>query len=399
MLAVALTLTSALAGRVSAQGLAPVADVDPPTYPFRLGPMLVSPGLRLQQVGFDTNIFIEAEVPREDFVASITPEVNLLLRPRAMRVTGYVGADFNYFQRYAAERYVAPTMRGRVDLLLVRLRPYAAAGRTDTRDRPNREIDARARHLETEVGGGLALELSPQSFAYGSATRSRIDYRPGERFGGVELDRALDKHTTSYDAGVHLSLTPLTSLTVTGGVAQDHFTFDASRNALSRQVSGELAFSADAIFSGTARVGYRDFQPDDPALDPYRGLTARVSLLYPVRDRGSAGVSVLRDVTYSFERAEGYYVETMGDLTYTHRLFGGWDAQLRGAATRMNYSDHASEGTRVDGLRTVGVGGGYTFTDQSRLGLTFEWARRSSNLRPDRRYDRRRLFASWAYTF
>lgn len=382
-----------------AQGLAPAADVDPPAYPFRLGPLLFAPGVRLDQFGVDTNIFIQAEEPKEDFVVTVTPEVNLFLRPRAMRVIGNFGAGFNYFQRYTNERYVAPAARVRAELLLGRLRPYAAVGRVDTRDRTNREIDARARHADTEAGGGVAYAISPASFVYASVTSVRTAYRTGERFGGVDLQRALDRRMTSYDAGVRLSLTPLTTLSLVGGAAVDDFVFDPSRDAISRYVLAEFVFSADAIFRGTARVGYRGFRPDSTSLDAFHGLTTQVRLVYPVLDRGSVAVGVQRDLAYSFERDEGYYVETTGDFSYTHRVAGGWDVQGRLAATRMNYGDEVVASGRVDGVKTAGAGVGYNFADQSRLGLNYEWWRRSSDRRADRRYDRTRFYASWAYTF
>lgn len=392
-------LAGLAAAGASAQGLPPTVDVDPPAYPFRLGPLMFSPGVRLQQLGVDTNIFVESEAPKEDFVITATPEVNLYLRPRGMRVTGRFGADFNYFRRYADERYIAPAARGRVELLLARLRPYAGLGRIDTRDRPNREIDARARHVDTDVGAGLAYALSPVSLVYASVSRLRTDYRTGERFAGIDLERSLDRDTTTVDAGVRLSLTPLTTLSFGGGYTDDAFAFDAERNATSRYAHAEFTFAADAIFRGTARIGVRDFQPDATRLDDFRGLTAQVGLVYPVRDRGSVGVTVRRDVAYSYERDEGYYVETIADLSYTHRVAGGWDVRAQWVGTRLNYGDAIVTAGRVDGVRTVGLGLGYNFVDQSRLGLSWEWWRRSSDRRADRRYDRRRVYASWAYTF
>jgi hypothetical protein len=390
-----------LAPAAFAQGLAPTVDVDPPAYPFRIGPLMFAPTVRLQQLGVDTNIFQNDAQAREDFVATVTPEVSLFLRPRSMRVLGYFGTDFNYFQTYADERYVAPTTRLRAEFLLSRLRPYVGVARIDTRDRPNREIDARARHVDTELGGGVVFELSPASFVYAAVTRQSTDYRPGERFAGIDLEASLDRDTTSLDAGIRLSLTPLTSLSVVATRAVDRFVFDPTRDATSQSVWAEFAFAPDAIFRGTARVGFRRFTPDSRAVDGFQGLTSRVAIVYPFLDRGTVGVGLTRDLTYSFEQAAGYFVETTGDLSYTHRIAGAWDAQVRTAVTRMNYGEQAATlgADRIDGVRLFSLGAGYNFLDQSRLGLTYEWSRRSSDTRADRRYGRNRVFASWAYAF
>ena len=392
-----LVLSAATAGR--AQGMAPVSDADPPAYPLRLGPLRLAPGLRVRQVGIDSNIFQEAAAPREDFVVSFTPDVNFYLRPRGMRVSAYLGSDFNYFHEYSDERFIAPTARGRVDLLFGLFRPYAGGGRTDTQERPNREIDARARRLDTEYGGGLAFGYSAVSFYYVSATHFANNYAEAQVFEGVDLEQSLDKVTMAYDAGARLSLTPLTSLSLVAGYSEDRFTYAVARDASSRYGYGELIFSSDAIIRGTARLGVRDFEPEDPALDPYLGLIAQVALVYPVLDRGSFAFAFVRDVTYSFEQVEGYYVDTTADLTYTHRLYRGWDAQGRIGWSRLGYAAVNGAGDRNDGMRVLSGGFGYNFADRSRLGFTYEWSRRSSDERPDREYDRRRVFASWAFTF
>lgn len=392
---------AALPPAAGAQGLAPTADVDPPAYPFRVGPLMFAPAVRLQQIGVDTNVFQNEADAREDFVATVTPEVNLFMRPRSMRVLGYLGTDFNYFRTYADERYVAPTTRVRAEFLLSRLRPYVGVARVDTRDRPNREIDARARHVDGELGGGLVFELSPASFVYAAVTRQSTDYRPGERFAGIDLETALDRNTTSVDAGIRLSLTPLTSLSLVATRAVDRFVFDPTRDATSQSVWAEFAFAPDAIFRGTARLGIRRFTPDNPLVGGFRGLTSRVAIVYPFLDRGTLGVGLTRDLTFSYEQDAGYFVETTGDVSYTHRIVGAWDAQARTAITRMNYGDAVvtATGDRIDGVRLLSLGAGYNFLDQSRLGLTYEWSRRTSDTRADRRYDRRRVFASWAYAF
>jgi hypothetical protein len=382
-----------------AQGMSPVADVDPASYPLRLGPLLLSPAINLSQIGVDTNILVEPDDPKEDFVATVAPDVGFYLRPRYLRLTGSVGAGFNYFKTYDEEGYVAGNVRGRADVLLNRIRPYLGAGRTDTRDRPNKEIDARARHVDTEVGGGLGFEISPASLVYGSATRTATRYQAGQEFSGVPLDEAMNRSSDFYDAGIRLALTPLTTLAVFGEVSHDDFDHESSRDSTSQSGLAEFTFAADAIIRGSARLGIRHFNPDDAALESFTGVTAAVAIAWPILDRGLFNLGVLRDVQYSYDQSEGYYVDSTLDLTYTHRILGAVDLQGRTALGRLNYGPGDAGGDRVDGLKILSGGVGYNFPSRSRAGLTLEWSRRSSDERPDRRYDRTRVFGSWNYTF
>jgi hypothetical protein len=392
------TLALVVPSGALAQGMAPAPDAKPPTRGFRLGSVYLSPALAIRQLGLDSNVFNDPEDPKEDFVASVLPELNVFLRPSYMQVSGAFGADFTYFHTYSSERYIAPVGRGRVDFLFNRLRPFIGGSRTDTRERPNPEIDARARHVFFEVGGGLGFEISPQTMVYASTTRSGTAYREGESFNDVPLDESLNHETTAWDGGMRLELTPLTSLALVGSFSGDRFTEDPTRNADSTSVTGEFTFDQDAIFSGRARVGVRNFRPESTALDSFTGLVASASIVWPVFDRGRFAILVLRDVQYSFEQTEGYYVETTADITYTHRLGGAFDLQGRGSWTRLGYAEEQAGGDRVDRVRLASAGVGYNL-GESRLGLTFEWARRSSELRADRQYERTRIFASWTYTF
>ena len=59
----------------------------------------------------------------------------------------------------------------------------------------------------------------------------------------------------------------------------------------------------------------------------YRGLIGSVGLMYPILEVGRFNVQANRGNEYSFDIAEGYYIENSLTLSYTHRLFGDVDAQ------------------------------------------------------------------------
>src|SRR5215218_10329642 len=83
---------------------ATLADVEPTTGVLSLGRLKLAPGLVIREIGWDSNVFDEAENPKEDFVASIAPDVSAFARMRFLQLSLYGGLDFNYFNTYESER-------------------------------------------------------------------------------------------------------------------------------------------------------------------------------------------------------------------------------------------------------------------------------------------------------
>jgi hypothetical protein len=214
----------------------------------------------------------------------------------------------------------------------------------------------------------------------------------------VALDQSLNRDAYTYSAGIQSALTPLTSLTLKGSLSQDRFRASPDRDADTGEVSGEFVFSPQAVLRGTARVGFKDFRPNDPAIDPYTGVILGAGLVVPILDMARFNIGVLHDTQYSFEETEAYYVENTFDLSYTQLIFGNFDVQGRGAWSGFDYGHREGQGARRDTLTTWAVGLGYNLQNRTRMSVQFEDAARRSPELADRNYNRRRLFFSWTYT-
>lgn len=375
-------------------------ETDPATFAFRLGPVLATPGLTVREIGVDTNVFDEPEDPKRDFMATVTPDLNLFLRVGVLRVTAASAADFTYYREYAEERAVSRQVRLRTDLLLGRLRPWATGAYVQTRDRLNEELDRRAPRTGVEYGAGVGFEISPKTRIYVSGARTGTEFRDGEVFQGVDLTEAFNRTSEQAQGGIEISLTPFTTLTLTGGVHRDVFDGAPLRDSESRAAGLVLEFSPEAVIRGQLRVGYRDFQPEDPALAPFQGVTASGGLAFTLLGRTRVEVGGSRDVEYSFEDEEGYFVQSGVDLTVTQRVLGAWDLQVRGGRRWLDYTRPTEgAGRRQDRVDAIAAGIGYNLRDRSRVGLQWEYTERGAPLRPDRRYDRQRIYGSWTYEF
>ena len=383
-------------------GTGPLTGTLPESEPLAgtvaLGPVRLAPGLTIREIGWDSNVFDEAENPREDYVASLLPDTSAFLLLRFFKLAGYAGGDLRYYKNYQRERSTGYLVRGRADILLSKLRPFVAGGRHKMRTRPNGEIDVRADRQETEVSGGVAFDVSRYGQIYAAANRFTTEFEDAFE-DNVALGPALNRHSYEYSGGVRTELTPLTALTLSGAYVEDQFHIEPIRNATSRSVDATLRFAADAIVAGFASVAFKDFKPVDPLVRGYRGLVWKVGLMYPVLDVGRVNFQTNRGNEYSFDIAEGYYLENTYTLSYTHRLFGNVDASVTGSKSVFDYGFTATSPAREDKLDSVLGGVGYNLPNRTRISVNYEYSRRRSPELDERNYDRRRVFLAWNFAF
>ena len=215
---------------------------------------------------------------------------------------------------------------------------------------------------------------------------------PDAQFRGVELDRSFDGRRRTVDVGLSVALTPLTSFTAALAREEQRFDQDPERDSTSWRVTPGLSFSPTGLITGAATVGYRRFQPVSPTLPGYSGLVSAVSVGVTLYGRNQVQVVFNRDVQYSYETANTYYVGTGGNVTWTLSVVGPID--VRGTAGRymMDYGRVAAQ-AGVDTTTTYGGGVGYRFTNRARLGVNAEWSRRESDRSAERGYRNHRIFA------
>ena len=392
------------AGAQSAVGAGPLtstlAETEPTAGVLSMGLVKLAPGLVIREIGWDSNVFdeTEAEGPKDDFVLAAMPDVAMFSRLRFFKLSAYAGSELNYYRQYQSEQSIGHAVRGRVDLLLSRVRPFVGGGQTKTRTRPNGEITARANRKEEELSGGIAFELGAHSSVYGTTIRTKSSFRDAFEE-NVDLGRSLTREGVEYSGGIRTDLTPLAALTVTAGVREDTFRFLPLRNADSRIASATLKIDAAAVVTGSVMVGFNDFKAVDPKVKPFRGLTGSAVLAYSLLEVGRLALIATRRQEYSFDAAEAYYLENAISLVYNHRLFGAVDAQVRGSRAVYDYGFYEATPPHTDTLDTVEGGVGYNLRNRTRVSLNYEYARRRSPALADRNYNRRRAFLAWNFAF
>ena len=302
--------------RASGQGGTP----DVSKARVRIGRLYLNPTIALTNLGVDTNVFNEADqsAPKRDFTLTVTPQSDLWLKMGHSWLTGNVREDLVWYKEFASERSANNSARVGITLPLNRLRFGATAAYLRTRDRPGFEIDARSQRSELAYQGSIDVRVRPKTFVGIRGERKTTGFDSVALFEGVSLRDALNRTVTSEAVTVRQQLTPLTAMTLDVGRGQDRFEFSPLRDSDSTNASVGVAF--DAIIKGTASFGYRDFQPLSPSLPAYKGATASADLAYVAYGTTRVGVQATRDVQYSFEINQPYYLLTGVSGSLTRRV-------------------------------------------------------------------------------
>jgi hypothetical protein len=369
--------------------------------PIRVGPIGVSPSFTITNFGIDSNVFNDPVDPKSDFTLTATPKVLARLRAGRALFSGSLATGLVYYQEFDDERSVDYAGEGRADVELGWFRPYVLGSRTETSERLNIELDARAPRVQTHLAvGGRLLAGSRTGFVF-AAKRSSVRFEEGSTFEGSDLSRTLSSDVRVFEGGLEYYATPLTTISIVASRQEDRFADAPERDADSILVMPSVRMEAPAIVQGSLAVGYRQFDGLNPALPDYSGVVAKATLTHAFGDATKVDLTASRDVQYSFEETEPYYLLSSVRVTVTRQIRESFD--IRGSAGRDNLDYRsvgvdAADDSRVDHWAVVSAGVGYRYRPTLRFGVDVEYARRTSDL-PDREYDRTRILGSFTYGF
>ena len=369
----------------------------------RIGPMLLNPIVELKDFGIDTNVFNESvDQAKRDFTFTLSPQTELWMRMGRTWMTGTVREDLVWYQTYASER--AGNTHYTLSWLvpLNRINVSASTSFLSGRDRPGFEIDARAKRRELTMRAAAEVRVLSRTYLGVRANQQTVDFDSSDTFLGVNLQHELNRTITASVVTLRHQVTPLTSIGIDAGRSNDRFEFSTVRDSNSTTASVEVVFDPSALIKGTARFGYRDYQPLAPDLPRYCGTTAAVDLSYVLLGTTRLGVKAVRDIGYSYDVAEPYYLQTGVQTELAQQIFGPVDAVGRVGIENLGYRDRDGLTTllvnRTDVVHSYGGGIGYHVGDSLRVGINVDRQRRHSELRY-RQYDDIKIGASITYGF
>jgi len=371
---------------------------------IRMGPLSLNPSIALTNIGVDNNVFNEPDEakPKSDFTFTLQPATDLWLHTGPTWVTGRIQEDLVWFQTYSSERSVNATYSAGWLVPLTRLRFNVNATRRNLRDRPGFEIDARSQRFETEYTGSIEVRTLSKTYFGLTAARQHVDFDKDAIFLNRNLQFELNRETTSAGATVRYQMTPLTGITLAATRSQDRFEFSSLRDSNSTAATASLNFDPLALIRGSMTVGYRDFEPLSPGLAAYKGLTASGNLSYVLYGSTKFTFGVNRDVQYSYDVNEPYYLLTAFTGSIAQQLFGPIDVTARAGVNSLAYRDRAGAAVvvsdRVDRGHAFGGGVGYHTSSGFRIGFDVDQTNRVSDI-SSRQYNDLRIGTSVTYVF
>ena len=380
-------------------------DADPSEQAkVRIGPLALTPTLSLTNAGIDNNVFNDPKdaSPKSDFTMTLEPKTDFWLHLGRSMVIGNVTEDLIYYNKYANQRSANSASKIGLNVPLTHILFNGNVGYISAKDRPGFEIDARVQHAELDYDGTIELRMLSKTFIGVKGTRSRITYDQTAVFDGSNLENELNRTSTAGFITLRHQLTPLTSLTLDAGKQQDRFEFDHLRDSDSTEVIGGVKFDPFALLKGSAKFGYRDFQPTVAGLPSYRGSIAAVDLSYVAN--GSTKLSVLasRDINYSYDITQPYYLLSGVQFSVAQQIFGPVDVVGRVGYQRLDYSDRAGAviaiSDRTDYVHSYGGGIGYHLGSDVRIGFNVDQINRTSGVIA-RNYDDLRYGTAVTYGF
>ena len=299
---------------------------------IEFGPLSLYPSVQLVDAGRDSNVFDDHQDPQEDYTFTLASRALVVTRLGANELMVSTGSDYVWFKTFKQERSSNALYALRFNLSASRFKPFIGASHMRTRARPTSEIEARARRLERSVTVGSNFEVTPRTAITASATTGDSTYAIGETFRGVSLKDSLDHKDRAYSGGVRYAVTPLTTVMVQGSYGVSLFP-GRLRDAKSYTIAPVVEFSPDAGIRGRFTAGVQRFKPDDPALKEFTGLTYNGGVNWTLWNRTTFDVQAQRQVSYSYNDNEPYYLLTNARLSITQKIFGPVD--LIGGAERQ----------------------------------------------------------------
>ena len=307
---------------------------------FHLGVIRFTPFLALNDIGVDTNVYNRLDDQRQDFTMTLGPGADYWMKLGRGRLDARSAVTYTWFQTYGDQRSLNTENKATLSLPLNRLTPFVDGLYNYGRRRVSYEIDARALSTESGYGGGLDVRATAKSTIrlQGHRTRLRFD---DEFFLGTSLQESLSRTMTSGGVSLRHSVTPLTTFVVLSEYEQDRFLYSGEKDADAVKVMPGFEFDPFALIGGRVFVGYRHFRTLQAAVPDFSGVVADIAADYKTHAT-RMDVKYARDVTYSYEDVDPYYILSDVALKVTQKVTRRWDLVARRSCVRPRSSASGS---------------------------------------------------------
>jgi hypothetical protein len=375
------------------------SPIVPSTRVFAVGPLSLYPQIALKDAGSDSNVHNESTNPKSDFRYSLTPRLYAVLPAGNTRFVGTATGDLVYYRIHEDQRSLTLLLDGRYEVTSPGFRPFVDMRFASRGERVGFEIDTRARHTQSTARVGMEVDITPVTAFTAWVGHSATAYDEDQEYLSFLLADQLNHTRDTAAAGARVHLTSLTTLLITAEIERDRFELAPLRDADGFRMTPAVAFDSGAPLTGNATAGFRSFTPHFPEVPSFRGFVGSARLHYALPDMVRVDLEAKRDLSYSYDPIQPYYMETGARLTVAQRVFGPFE--VIGIGERREIRSQRIGGRSFDGRREVttslGGGMGIQVSRQMQFALTYEQTERVSTEPLGRNYERTQIFASFTY--
>lgn len=368
---------------------------------MRIGPVAFTPGVVLKNLGWDSNVFSDTNDPKQDFTVTTGGFVNWWMRAGNMRFIGTDYVDYVYYATYASQRGWNQSHSLRLEYRLNRIRPYVLGSFASSYDRPSYEISTRQHHTDNALGAGLELRVTNKTQVDLAGRQTSYTYSSDAVYEGQSLAESLNRTDRIGSATLRHSATPLTTFTLLTEFRDEQFDDLPERNNESLRIMPGVQLDPVALIKGSARVGFLRLNAPSPSIPDFSGVVADVSLSYVLLGRTRFSVDVNRDIHFSYNIEESYYILTSLNASVRQGLGNGWDVEARVSNQHLAYQQvlvgNESTAGSVDRIQSYGGGLGYRLSHGTRIGANVDYLSHRSDY--DRGYSAVRYGVSATYVF
>jgi hypothetical protein len=268
--------------------------------PWRIGPFRIRPQFRLNNAGYDSNVYGSSETTIGDYGLTAGPSLKLYARPSRHVLLLFTEST-------ARERAWNNSYEGHAHVLFNRWTLSLGASRSDVKQMVNLEIlEFRPRIRTDSLQAALLWQAGRKSSLSVAWEKILLKY---DQEAALGFGPALDRNEERLAVAVYRQF----SAKFLFNVKLEHGLFrfndpSSLRNTRAASISAGFRFSPTGRLSGSAEVGLRRFVPAEERKNPYGGYFGDVNLSYRVHRSWSVRAAFRRDFPFSYYFADTYFV-------------------------------------------------------------------------------------------
>ncbi len=297
---------------------------------FRIGPFRVDPGISLQRIGYDGNVYYQRETdePVRDYTATfaLPVRVHLLWRDYLI-LTLTETPSYVYYLEESRERRWNNTLSPEFKFLF--MHRFVLSGRyerSSRRVRVTSEFDARVNERNEGYSGSIFYETARETSLGVSASSLERNYEdvdiPGEE---IRYSIALNRKEQNVSSEFYYRILGDSFFFLKGGYTDYKFDNPATqyRNSYSFQASTGIRFPLLGRVNGTLELGYKKLIPRTSKLQGFSGLFGNTNINFRV-GRFNLSMAYGRNCRFSYWSNNIYYIDNNiggGGVVLSYEVF------------------------------------------------------------------------------